>query len=142
MPLPSKEEIEVALERETNKGILELTRAKIKQEKNDVLQKLQLPREKLKEFHRVLQHYRFIDKLQHVIIGNFIRWINLSNPDEIKLMNGGFVADFKETDTTIHIVCKTAFGKFFNVNINKCIIFQKLNNQEETLLAVINYLDK
>ena len=92
--------------------------------------------------HDFYHQFNSIDKLQHVIIGNFIRWINLSNPDEIKLMNGGFVADFKETDTTIHIVCKTAFGRFFNVNINKCVIFQKLNDHEETLLAVINYLDK
>lgn len=142
MPLPSKEEIETALERETNKSILELTPAKIKQEKNDILQKLQLPRDRLKDFHRVLKNYRFIDKLHDVILGNFIRWINISNPQDIKIMNGGFVADFKETDTTIYIVCKTAFGRFFNVDINKCIIFQKLNDHEETLLAVINYLEK
>ena len=68
MPLPNKEEIESALERETNKSILELTPAKIKQEKNDILQKLQLPRDKLKDFHRVLKNYRFIDKLHDVIL--------------------------------------------------------------------------
>ena len=38
MPLPNKEDIETALEKETNKGILELTSSKIKQEKNDILQ--------------------------------------------------------------------------------------------------------
>ena len=29
-----------------------------------------------------------------------------------------------------------------HADINKCILFQKLNIHEETLLAVINYLDK
>ena len=38
MPLPSKDQIELALEKETNKGILELNSSKISQEKNDILQ--------------------------------------------------------------------------------------------------------
>ena len=142
MPIPSKNEIEVALEKESNKAILELTSSKIKQEKNDILQRIQLPRDELKKYHLTLKHYRYIDNLKEIIVGNYIRWINLTNPENIKLTNGGFVADFKETEDTVYIVCKNNFGRFFNVDINKCIIFQKLNNQEETLLAVINYLEK
>lgn len=142
MPLPTKEQLELALEKESNKSILELTTAKIKKEKNDILQRLQLSREVLKEYHASLKHYRFVDSLDDVILGNFIRWINLSNPENIKLTNGAFVADFKETPTTIYIVCKNHFGRFFNIDINKCLLFQKLNDQEETLLAVINYLEK
>ena len=49
---------------------------------------------------------------------------------------------FVETPETIYIVCKNALGRFFNVDIHKCLVFQKLNTQEETLLAVINYLNK
>lgn len=142
MPLPTKEELEAALEKETNKGILELNSAKIKKDKNDILQRLQLPREMLKEYHASLKHYRYIDSLDDVILGNFIRWINLSDPERIKLTNGAFVTDFKQTPSTIYIVCKNHFGRFFNIDINKCLLFQKLNDQEETLLAVINYLEK
>ena len=142
MPLPTKEELEAALEKETNKGILELTSAKIKKDKNDILQRLQLPRDMLKEYHASLKHYRYIDSLDDVILGNFIRWINLSDPERIKLTNGAFVTDFKQTPSTIYIVCKNHFGRFFNIDINKCLLFQKLNDQEETLLAVINYLEK
>jgi hypothetical protein len=142
MPLPTKEELEAALEKETNKGILELNSAKIKKDKNDILQRLQLPREVLKEYHTSLKHYRYIDSLDDVILGNFIRWINLSDPERIKLTNGAFVTDFKQTPSTIYIVCKNHFGRFFNIDINKCLLFQKLNDQEETLLAVINYLEK
>ncbi|MGI9554417.1 MAG: hypothetical protein ACR2M6_00460 [Vampirovibrionia bacterium] len=142
MPLPTKEDLEVALEKESNKGILELTPAKIKKEKNDILQRIQLPRQVLKEYHTSLKHYRYINSLDDVILGNFIRWINLSDPERIKLTNGAFVTDFKKTPSTIYIVCKNHFGRFFNIDINKCLLFQKLNEQEETLLAVINYLEK
>lgn len=142
MPLPTKDEIENALEKETNKGILDLTTSKIKQEKNDILQRLQLSREQLKNYHSTLKCYRYIDNLKDIIVGNYIRWINLSNPEDIRLTNGAFVADFKETPETIYIVCKNNFGRFFNVDMNKCLVFQKLNHQEETLLAVINYLEK
>jgi len=142
MPLPTKDEIENALDKETNKGILDLTSSKIKQEKNDILQRLQLSREQLKNYHTTLKRYRYIDNLKDIIVGNYIRWINLSNPENIRLTNGAFVADFKETPETIYIVCKNNFGRFFNVDVNKCLVFQKLNHQEETLLAVINYLEK
>jgi len=142
MPLPSKDQIELALEKETNKGILELNSSKISQEKNDILQRLQLSREQLKNYHITLKKYRYIDNIKDVVIGNFIRWINLTRHENISLTNGGFVVDFKETPDTIFITCKNNWGRFFNVDVNKCLIFQKLNPQEETLLAVINYLEK
>ena len=142
MPLPTKEEIENALEKDSNKGILDLTSSKIKQEKNDILQKLQLDRDTLKYFHQTLKKYRYIENIKEIIVGNYIRWINLTDPENIKLTNGAFVSDFKETPSTILIVCKNGRGGFFNVDINKSLLFQKLNYHEETLLAVINYLEK
>jgi len=142
MPNFTREKIENALDNETNVKILELDSIKIAQEKNDILQKLQLSRDKLKYFTQTLKNYRYMEDIDDIILGNYIRWINISDPDNLKLTNGGFVSDFKETDDTIYLVCKNATGRFFNVDFNKCIIFQKLNAQEETLLAVINYLNK
>lgn len=142
MPNFTREKIENALENETNAKIMELDSAKIAEEKNNILQKLQLPRDKLKYFTQTLKQYRYVEELDDIILGNYIRWINISDPDNLKLTNGGFVSDFKETEDTIYLVCKNAIGRFFNVDVHKCIIFQKLNAQEETLLAVINYLNK
>ena len=138
----TRDEIESALENERNSKIMELDSSKIAQEKNDILQKLQLPRDKLKYFTQTLRNYRYIDDINDIIVGNYIRWINLGDPEHIKLTNGAFASDFKETPETIYIVCKNAYGRFFNVDLHKCLIFQKLNGQEETLLAVINYLNK
>jgi hypothetical protein len=142
MPNFTREKIENALDNESNVKIMELDSIKIAQEKNDILQKLQLPRDELKYFTQTLKNYRYMENIDDIILGNYIRWVNISDPDNLKLTNGGFVSDFKETDDTIYLVCKNAIGRFFNVDFNKCIIFQKLNAQEETLLAVINYLNK
>lgn len=142
MPNFTREKIEHALENETNSKIMELDSTKISQQKNDILQKLQLPRDTLKYFNSTLKYYRYVDNIDDIILGNYIRWINLSNVENLKLTNGAFASDFKETPDTIYLVCKNALGRFFNVDMNKCLIFQKLNAQEETLLAVINYLNK
>jgi len=141
MPLPSNDIIQYVLENETNENILELTSSKIKNDKNDILQKLQLSREKLKLMHISLKKYRFISDIKNIILGNYIRWINLDKTST-KLTNGAFAVDFKETENGIFIRCKTQAARFFNININNCVIFQKLNAQETILLSVINYLDK
>ena len=44
-----------ALENESNASIMNLTSAKIKSMKNNILQKLQLDRETLKSFHKKLK---------------------------------------------------------------------------------------
>ena len=105
MPNFTRDKLEIALENENNAKIMELNSATISKEKNDILQKLQLPREKLKYFTQTLKYYRYIDSVDDIILGNFIRWLNLSDPENLKLTNGGFVSDFKETPETIYIVC-------------------------------------
>ena len=48
-----------ALENETNVSIMDQTTRKIKDQKNNILQKLQLDRKQLKEFHKKLKGYRY-----------------------------------------------------------------------------------
>ena len=141
MPLPSKDAIEHALEKQSNGSIMALTSSKIKQDKNDILQRLQLPRLQLKHMHDSLKRYRYTSNIKDIILGNYVRWINISDPITITLTNGAYASDFTETDETVFLVVKTQFNRFFNVDTNRCIIFQKLNPHEETLLSVINYLD-
>ena len=45
-----------ALENETNASIMRLNTKKIKQHKNDILQKLQLEKNTLKTYHKKLKH--------------------------------------------------------------------------------------
>ena len=57
------EHILKALENEDNENILQLDHEKISKMKNDILQKLGLSRDKLKQYHKSLKNYRFIDEL-------------------------------------------------------------------------------
>ena len=82
-----------ALENESNASIMNLTSAKIKSMKNNILQKLQLDRETLKSFHKKLKGYRYCTDMADVQYGYYVRWIPLKNPENLKLTNGGILMD-------------------------------------------------
>lgn len=124
------------------KNLLYLTSGKIKQIKNNILQKLYLSREELLDFHKKLKDYKFIDELDEIKIGGYIRWINLINKDNIKLTNGGLIIDLKNSDDDIIIICKNSTNRVFSLKMNNCFIFQKLNQQEKILIKIIDYVHK
>ena len=128
-----------ALDNENNSSIINLTTTKIKSAKNDVLQKLQLPREKLKELHTKLAEYRVVNDIDDIEYGRYIRWISLKNPSNIKLTNGGILCDIKVNEQ-VSLLCKNNTNRFFQIKMDECIIFQKLTEQEKIILSVINYL--
>ena len=132
-----------ALENETNASIMKLNTSKIKSYKNTILQQLQLDRDTLKSFHKKLKEYRYCDDFSDLQYGYYIRWISLKDPDNLKLTNGGFIIDLKIIDNNgIHIVCKNNRGFCMQLKFDECIIFQKLSNQENVILSVLDYLDK
>jgi hypothetical protein len=131
-----------ALNNENNSGIENLTTRKIKAIKNDYLQQLQLSRDKLKEFHLKLKDYRFVDDLTDIQYGRYIRWISLKNPEKICLTNGGVIIDIKIQEDGIHLLCRNFKNNRFQIKIDECFIFQKLTDQEKTILAALDYLDK
>jgi hypothetical protein len=137
------EQLLKALENENNSSITNLNSQKIKTIKNNILQKLQLSSNELKTFHKKLQDYRYVEELNEIQFGSFIRWIPLhKESSEIKLTNGGFICDIKILNEGIHIRCRNNMGRIFQLKLDENLIFQKLNNQEKVLLSVIDYLDK
>lgn len=138
----SENVLQKALDNENNSSIMNLNSKKIKSIKNDYLQKLLLSRDKLKEYHHKLKEYRYVDDLSDIQYGRYIRWINLKNPDNIKLTNGGIILDIKILETGIHLVCKNNMNQRFQIKIDENIIFQKLSDQEKILIAALDYLDK
>jgi len=91
----SVEDILQQLNNDTDSNIINLTSRKIKDIKNNMLQKLQLPREDLKALHKKLKDYRYCTDLSDLQSGNYIRWISLKNPDNLRLTNGAFLMDIK-----------------------------------------------
>ena len=131
-----------ALDNDNNEGIVDLNIATIAKNKNDILQKLRLPRNELVALQKKLKLYRYIDDLKDIRFGGYIRWISLKNPEVIKLTNGGIVCDIKEINDDIHIKCKNRMNMIFQTKLSEGIIFQKLNDQEQVILNALKYLEK
>ena len=131
-----------ALDKDENAQLLELTKSKIKAHKNDILQQLQLSREELKTFHYKLRDYRYVSDLSNLNYGAYIRWIRLTDPENIRLTNGGLVLDMKIYPGGLVICCKNNRGRIFQFKFDECLIFQKLSDQERLLLEIVEYLNK
>lgn len=134
------EQLLKALDNDENESMIDLTTSKIKSIKNDMLQKLQLPRETLKNYHKKLKDYRYVGELHEIRYGAYIRWINLKNIDNIRLTNGGIICDIQVTNTGLWIKCKNNMNRFFQLKLDECLIFQKLSDQERILLKALDYL--
>jgi len=131
-----------SLENEGNYSIMNLNSSIIMDHKNNILQKLNLERNELKKYHQKLKKYRYCSDLSDLQFGNYIRWVSLKDPDEIFLTNGAFFSDYVYTKDSVKIVCRNGRGFTFQIKFDEVIIFQKLNDQEEILLKVMDYLNK
>ena len=129
-----------ALDNEDNERFMMLNKQIIQKEKNDMLQQLQLPSEELRELHKKLKQYRYVDDLADLKYGSFIRWINLTDPENLKLTNGALVVDVNFYNDGVLIKCKNYHNRFFNVKLDNCMIFQKLSQQELLLLQIMEAL--
>lgn len=87
-----------------------------------------------------LRVYRYVDEIDEMNIGSYIRWFNIKNPKNIKLTNGGFIIDMKYQNDTILLICKNTINKIFTLKIEECIIFQKLAKQEELIIEILDYI--
>ena len=132
--------IQKALENENNTSIMKLTHSQIMTEKNDALQKLQLSSGEIKNMHRTLRSYRFVEEVTDINYGSYVRWIKLSDPSNIKLTNGGILIDIKITDTGLHLLCKNSMNRIMQVRLDETLVFQKLTDQEKIILSVLNHL--
>jgi len=130
-----------ALDNEDNEGLLEVDLNKIKQIKNDILQKVGFNRETLKKYNKSLKNYKYIDEIPHIKFGSYIRWIPLKDPTKIKLTNGGIVCDVKINDD-VSVVCRNAMNRLFEFKMAECLVFQKMSDQELVLLSAMNYLNQ
>lgn len=134
--------IEEIIQELDDKNLLYLSSSKIKELKNNILQKMYLTRNELLHYHKVLKDYRFVDELDEIQIGKYVRWFNLANQESISLTNGGIVIDIKDGKEDILIVCKNNRNRIYTFRLNQCIVFQKLSTQEQILIKIIDYASK
>lgn len=125
-----------------SKNLLHLNSSKIKEMKNNVLQKLYLSREELLKYHKVLKNYRYVDEMDEIKIGSYIRWFNLKKIENLKLTNGGILIDVQPGIDDINLICKNNRNRLFTLGLNKSIVFQKINYQEDLLIKIVDYIQK
>ena len=131
-----------ALENETNASIINMTTRKIKDIKNNILQRLQLERSQLKEFHKKLKNYRYCSDMADLQYGYYIRWIPLKNPDKLYLTTGGLLVDVDIINNCVQLKVKNNRNRIFQIKFDECEIFQKISPQEHVILGVLDYIDK
>ena len=131
-----------ALENESNASIINMTTRKIKEIKNNILQRLQLDRDQLKMFHKKLKNYRYCSDMVDLQYGYYIRWIPLKNPDKLYLTNGGLLLDVDIINNCVQLKVKNNRNRIFQIKFDECEIFQKISPQERVILGVLDFIDK
>ena len=156
--------LDKALENQENASIMQTSHSEIKKKKNDILQKLQLKGTVLKTMHATLVGYKYIDSIDELTIGRYIRWISLKRPDHISLTNGAHVCNINiqdyadgrhhddddddddgDQECKTCIRCKVVRNKgplFFNLNFDENLIFQKITEQEWIILDALAAIEK
>jgi hypothetical protein len=133
-----------ALDNEENEDIINHDHETISKEKNDILQKLKLSRDVIKSLHQKLKLYRYVDNLEGIRFGAYIRWISLKNPnpDKINLTNGGFICNIEILNDDIYITVKNNINRLFKIKMSENLIFQKIMQQEQVILSAMKYITK
>jgi hypothetical protein len=133
--------LEKALSNEKNEDIVNETFQEIDKNKENILNELELSKKDTKILLKKLEDYKYIDEFPDLQIGRYIRWINLNNHENIKLTTGGILCDIK-MDDSIALVFKNNMNRFFQINMDEALVFQRLSEQERIILYAICYVNK
>jgi len=136
------EQLLKALDNEENGKLMNMTNKKIKQLTMEVLKELQLEKETYVDYVKKLNGYIYVEEMQDLKHGSYIRWINIKDPENIYLTNGAIISEIKICDEGINIVCKSFSKRHYQIEMDSCLIFQKLSGQEQVLLSALDHLSK
>jgi len=131
-----------ALDNEENEGLFNFTSVKLKEMNFNVLKEIHLPKQVLLEYIDKLKIYKYIDEMNELKYGAYLRWIPLTDPNNLPLKKGGILCDIKVTDAGIVVVCKGFANNHFQIKMDENLIFQKLSDQELVLLSALDHLSK
>ena len=134
------EQLLKALDNDENENLINMTSEKLNSMKREILTEIQLSPQEVAEYMQKLKEYKYIDEMNHIRHGSFIRWIPISDPENIHLTSGGIICDIKIADTGVHLVCKNFARKHYQIKMDECLVFQKLSGQEQVLLAALDHL--
>ena len=133
-----------ALEDESNDSLMNFTTKKIQDMNLTILKELELPKNETMDLFNKLKNYKYVDEMNDLNYGTFLRWIPITNPERIVLTKGAIFCELKITDDGLRLVCKNhGFPpRHFQINMDENLIFQKLTDQELVLLSALDHLTK
>ena len=133
-----------ALDDDSNESLLNFTSKKITEMNLKIINELQLDRKEALALMKKLKGYRYIDELDDLKYGTYLRWIPLNNPSNIKITKGALFCEYKIKDDGVYLICKN-FGypyRHFQIKLDENLVFQKLTDQEMVLLSALDHLSK
>ena len=131
-----------ALDNEKNESIMNLTTAKIQEINFNILKELHLDKETFINYLKKLKGYKYVDELNDLKYGGFIRWIPITDPDNLPLNQCGIICDIVIKDDGVYIVCKNFMHRHYRFKMDECLIFQKITSQEMIILSALDHLDE
>jgi len=133
-----------ALDDDSNETLLNFTSDKITEMNLNIIKELQLPRKDTLDIMNKLREYKYVDEMNELKYGAYIRWIPIEDPTNINLTKGALFCEMKITDDGVFCVCKN-YGytqRHFRLSMDKNLIFQRLTDQELVLLSALDHLSK
>jgi hypothetical protein len=130
-----------ALDNVNNDSIMNLTTRKLMELNLKILKELMLDKETLINYLRKLKGYKYVDEIGDLKHGAFIKWIPITNPNNLQLNQCGLICDIKITDDNVVIVCKNFMHRHYTFKMDEVLIFQKLSDQEMVIISALDHLD-
>jgi hypothetical protein len=131
-----------ALDNDDNESIMNLTTKKIMEMNLNILKELHLQRDTTLNYIKKLKGYRYIDEINDLKHGSFIRWIPITDPTYLPLHHCGMICEIKITDDGVLITSKNFMHRHYTFKMDECLIFQKLSTQEQIIINALDHLEK
>ena len=104
---------------------------------------MNLSRKETLDLLNKLKDYKYIDEMNELKYGTYLRWIPLKDPENIELRRGAIFCEIKIKDEGVFIVLKNwNRASHFQIKMDECLLFQKLTDQELVLLSALDHLAK
>ena len=118
----------------------DLNQKKIESLKREVLTTLFKEKSIIDDLLIRFKEYRYIDELDEIIVGRFIRYFKFNKEKNIYMSNGGFIVNVLFENNNMNLLCKNTSNNFFKVKWNETIVFQMLSSQEQLLVSILDEL--
>jgi hypothetical protein len=130
-----------ALDNENNENVMNLTSKKILEMNYNIIKELHLDKSTTLNYLKQLKGYRYVDELNDLKHGGFIRWIPITDPNYLPLNHCGMICDIKITENGVIITCKNFMHRHYTFKMDECLIFQKITAQENIIIKALDQLE-